>query len=92
MLYTYMRGEKHMKLSLDEYFNQQPFKTRDYVMITKIEDLKDVGYLQELVGKRGLIISYQINNDIDRVIKFKVRFDNGETYYFLGSEMVKVIN
>jgi hypothetical protein len=79
-----------MKLSLEEYFKQQPFETRDYVMVTKIEDINDVAYLQKFIGKKGLIISYQINNDIDRVIKFKVRFDDGETYYFLGSEMVKI--
>jgi len=81
-----------MELSLEEYFKQQPFETLDYVKITKIKDINDVAYLQKFIGRKGLIISYQINNDIERIIKFKVRFENGETYYFLGSEMVKIIN
>jgi|GEM_PF-4397319 len=79
-----------MELSLEEYFKQQPFETRDYVKIVKIEDLNDVAYLQKFIGRKGVIISYQINNEIERVIKFKVSFENGETYYFLGSEMVKI--
>ena len=79
------------ELSLEEFFEQQLFRTLDNVLITKIDDLEDAHHLKRFIGEQGKIISWIIDNPIDRIIKFKVLFENGETAYFLGSEMTKIL-
>jgi hypothetical protein len=79
----------HLEKVLDCY-EKQKFRTEDKVVITRIEDMDDADHLTCYVGKIGIISSWIMNNIVDKVIKFKVKFENGDTAYFLGSEMDKI--
>lgn len=59
------------------------FNTGDTVEIQKIKDELRAKHLSGFIGKTGMIISWILYDGF----RYKVRFNNQETHYFLEEEI-----